>query len=278
MKTLIVTASEIEAEPIKNYFSQSLYKSLGTQPNLYFLSDELGLCVTGVGKINSLINTQLVLEKYNVEQIVVLGIGGGPPSLKIGDVCIATSTLDGDIGYFFDNGERERLKFPVSSLTQETSHKLIEQFKKVAERTKFEEIPREIQDLNQEFQNTENQVSVLEGPIVTGDCFYHGSRLSKYTGNLIKEKFGAKHWLTDMESHALVSLANSKDIPILVVKAMSNYDQPFPSLINKDEDDSQSSEAEKRTESIRKSFKAGGLNYAINNSAKLVLSWLKEKT
>ncbi|WP_078555517.1 5'-methylthioadenosine/adenosylhomocysteine nucleosidase [Bacillus alkalicellulosilyticus] len=56
------------------------------------------LCKSGVGKVNASITTQLLIDKFLVDNIIFTGVAGAlDPDLNVGDVVISTSAMQHDI-------------------------------------------------------------------------------------------------------------------------------------------------------------------------------------
>ncbi|THF74221.1 5'-methylthioadenosine/adenosylhomocysteine nucleosidase [Cohnella fermenti] len=56
------------------------------------------LCKCGVGKVNAAVYTQVLIDRFNVKQVIFTGVAGAvDPELNIGDVVISTSCLQHDI-------------------------------------------------------------------------------------------------------------------------------------------------------------------------------------
>ncbi|MDO4199688.1 MAG: 5'-methylthioadenosine/adenosylhomocysteine nucleosidase [Clostridia bacterium] len=55
------------------------------------------LCLCGVGKVNAAICTQSLIIKYNPDFIINVGVAGGiAPSVKIGDIAVASGVIQHD--------------------------------------------------------------------------------------------------------------------------------------------------------------------------------------
>ena len=50
---------------------------------------EVVIVKSGIGKVNATITTTLLLEKYDIEYVINIGLAGGIPPTKIGDIIIA---------------------------------------------------------------------------------------------------------------------------------------------------------------------------------------------
>jgi adenosylhomocysteine nucleosidase len=62
--------------------------------------EEVVLCYSGVGKVNSAMTTQLLIDHFNVTCMVLTGTSGRLDSnIKIGDIVISMDTLEHDVDF-----------------------------------------------------------------------------------------------------------------------------------------------------------------------------------
>src|SRR5574344_2074967 len=99
MKIGIISAMESEIFNIKtNLKNIRMEKYRNTE---FFIGDyKNNVIITNTcfeGKVNSAMNTQMLIDKYNVDFVINVGVAGGiDKKVKVGDVVIATSTLEHD--------------------------------------------------------------------------------------------------------------------------------------------------------------------------------------
>lgn len=64
---------------------------------IYF-GQEVVVCKSGIGKVNAAINTQILIDRFEVEEIIFTGVAGAAePSLNIGDIVISSSCQQHDM-------------------------------------------------------------------------------------------------------------------------------------------------------------------------------------
>ncbi|MCX7914144.1 MAG: futalosine hydrolase [Thermodesulfovibrionales bacterium] len=104
----IIAATPIELEIILQNLSKS--KPSKSHKTLFYEGYISNLpviaCLCGVGKVNAAHGTTILLEKFNVDSIYTIGIGGAYPSsmLKLGDIAIAEKEIYGDEGLVSKDG------------------------------------------------------------------------------------------------------------------------------------------------------------------------------
>lgn len=93
MKIIIIGAMDVEIEKIIETYNMT--KEVNTNREIYlskYKDKELIVSKSGVGKVNSAINTQYIIDKYNPDYIVNVGIAGSiDKNIKIFDTIISTS-------------------------------------------------------------------------------------------------------------------------------------------------------------------------------------------
>lgn len=56
------------------------------------------VCKSGVGKVNAAVTTQILLDSFDVEQVLFTGVAGAlHPELNIGDIVISSSCIQHDM-------------------------------------------------------------------------------------------------------------------------------------------------------------------------------------
>ncbi|MFV0557328.1 MAG: 5'-methylthioadenosine/adenosylhomocysteine nucleosidase [Enterococcus sp.] len=166
-----------------------------------FISGTLGaheviVVRSGIGKVAASLTTSLLIQNYGVELVINTGSAGGiGPRLSVGDVVLAEQLAYFDVdvtGFGYQFGQ-----LPAGMpLYFEASQSALQQMKTAAERTKQ---------------------AVKTGLIVTGDSFIHQAEkvqtiLAHFPNALACE----------MEGAAIAQTASAFEIPVLVVRAMSD--------------------------------------------------------
>ncbi len=193
----IIGAMDVEIQEVLNNLSKTKNTKIS---NFEITTGKLGkrdivLAKSGVGKVSSAITTQFIIDKYKPKYIINIGIAGSlTDKLKAGDIIIAQNMVQHDFDVtafgnprgYIDNG-----KEPHKPTFFHSDKNLIEKFK----------------------NNIEN---CTIGTIVTGDIFVNNERLKEQ----IRYEFNAD--AIDMESAAIAQTAQRNNIPIIVLKTISD--------------------------------------------------------
>lgn len=126
MKIGIICAMPIELDYLKN---QLQYTSVVLKKQTFYLADygenELVLVVSGVGKVNATVYTQLLIDYFEPNCLLNIGIAGGlHPCLKPLDIVLGDRYSHHDV----DKNQMERL-FPHTSIFK-ADPQLLAKFKK----------------------------------------------------------------------------------------------------------------------------------------------------
>ena len=175
--------------------------------------EEVIIVNSGVGMTNAAMTTQLLIDKYNPEKIIFTGICGGIDSSNhIGDIVIPESWATHDYGYYGKEGflpdsvyvvlpgnERE-----AGVLYFEVDKNLLEKAKSAGQSLKLKPVQERIPQIK------------TGGKGVSGNSFIDQKEKRDY----LKDKFDAE--IVDMESAAVVQVANVNGVPVLVVRSCSD--------------------------------------------------------
>lgn len=154
-------------------------------------------CLSGIGKVNASHAVTLMIERFNLDIIYVIGVGGAYPSsgLNIGDIAIASKEIYGDEG----------LSLTKSFLTMD---ELNLPLLRIDNSFYFNEFPMFIPDYLDELEN--------KGIFIT---------VSSCTGSLnkaleIENKFHAI--CENMEGAAIAHICAIHKIPVIEIRGISN--------------------------------------------------------
>lgn len=151
----------------------------------------------GIGKVNAAICTQLLIDKYNVDAVVNVGVAGA----LHGDLDIADIVISSDAVYHdFDTtvfGHRKGVIPRMDNSYFAADQHLIELAKKAGE-------------------NLEGNHKVFIQRVVSGDQFVCSGDVKKE----IVEEFGA--YCTEMEGAAIAHTCYLNEIPYVVIRAISD--------------------------------------------------------
>ncbi len=191
----IMGAMEIEIELIKSHLTQlqevehaGFKFYIGTYKNVNIV-----LCSCGVGKVNAASCTQMLIDKFQVTEIINTGIAGSLNSnARIGDTVISDNVTYHDV-----RPEQMRTLFPFVDKFQTS-----EELRDIAIRA-FEAC--EIQEINYHL-----------GRIVTGEAFINDSNLKR----TIVERY--QPLCVEMEGGAIGHVAHINNIPFLIIRSISD--------------------------------------------------------
>ncbi len=150
--------------------------------------------VSGIGKVNAAICTQILIDEFDVDVIINVGVAGGVgPDINPGDVVVGTSLLQHDMDatrFGYDLGQIPRMDvFDFKSDPRLVDAALAADF---------------------------DDISITGGIIVTGDQFV---ACPEKADSLVK-LFGAK--ATEMEGASIAQTAYLNKKPFIVVRSISD--------------------------------------------------------
>jgi len=196
MKIGIIGAMREEITPILEIVKN--YKSIEYAKNIYYEAEyngiELVIVYSKIGKVFSTLTASVLIEKFEVEQILFSGVAGAiSPKLKIGDLIYATKLAQHDLditafGHPFGY-------VPEGSVFIETSQKLNQIANEVAK---------------------ESNIEIGKGVIATGDQFIANSERKDW----ILKTFKAD--ALEMEGGSVAVVCDSLKIPFFILRAISD--------------------------------------------------------
>jgi len=202
---------------------------------------------SGVGMTNAAMTTQLLIDKYNPEEIIFTGICGGIDSSNhIGDIVIPDSWATHDYGYYGKDGFiPDSIYVILPGQTEEAGVLFFEADKALLEKGKSAGQNLKLKPVGERMPQVK-----IGGKGVSGNSFIDQKEKRDY----LKEKFDAQ--IVDMESAVVVQVADVNGIPVLVVRSCSDLAGGSGSATASDE--------------LRGFFKV-----AADNSASFVLELIK---
>lgn len=154
---------------------------------------DLVIARAGIGKVNAAICAQFLIDRFNCETIINVGVAGGiGEGVKINDIVISTDCVEHD----FDGGEGVSIIPRMDTSVFVASKKLLEAAKSAAE------------DIN--------GIDIHFGRIVSGDQFIDSAEKK----NWLVKTFGAL--ATEMEGAAIAHTCYVNKIPFLVIRSISD--------------------------------------------------------
>ncbi|MEA3370555.1 MAG: 5'-methylthioadenosine/adenosylhomocysteine nucleosidase [Campylobacterota bacterium] len=196
MKIAIMGAMPEEVAPILEKLGS--YKTTEYANNKYYEATykgvELVIAYSKIGKVFSTLTATTMIQHFGCDRLLFSGVAGGiNPTLKIGDLIVATklSQHDLDITVF----GHPMGYVPEGSVFVESDRELLELSKEVAK---------------------ELGKTVQEGVIATGDQFVHDEK--------VKEGI-VKHFSADaleMEGGSVAVVCDALDVPFFILRAISD--------------------------------------------------------
>ena len=196
----IIVAMQEELEEIKEYVKDINETEI---KHITFIEGKIEeknivLVQCGIGKVNAAMVTQALIDSYNIEYIVNIGVAGAlNPMLNIGDVVIADKLIQHD----FDITAFGHSKGYITGVGNyiETDKTLRNQIKKLI--TKID---------------ATNEYKIKFGTIASGDIFCTDITMKEK----IYTKFNAD--CVEMEGAAIAQVCYLNEIPFIVMRSISD--------------------------------------------------------
>jgi len=202
----ILGALQSELNPLRRY--AHLEKPIRT-PAASFVEGrwhghDIVLVRTGIGKVHAAMATQATLDRYTPERIIVVGSAGAlDESLPLGTVLIPREVAPHDVGSYFPDGFRPGGRMVA---TPEGWKQFVQAFPCASEWVAAALACAR-----------EQNVPAIEGRLVTGDQ----AVFSTAQRDWLRRTFDAL--AVDMESAAIAQVAAAHNVPLLVLRALSDY-------------------------------------------------------
>jgi len=154
------------------------------------------LSKSGVGKVNAAVCTQILIDTFQVDQIIFTGVAGAlHPDLEIGDIVISTAAQQHDMDASALGLEKGTIPFAQASV--------------------FLADPTLIQ-LAEKASEAVTDRKVVQGLILSGDQFIAGGDQAK----ALYEQFNG--YCTEMEGAAVAQVCYMNNLPYVIVRSMSD--------------------------------------------------------
>jgi purine nucleoside permease len=228
----------------ENYFEgQSTEYSIdGYDGTLYLNDDGVAGMIAGMGKAQAAASlTAVLLDKrfdFSSTYIVVSGCGGASPDrATLGDVVIATSLVDYELGHAWselDKPEGTSQTFMRSDSYDRSAYtvlnpSLIASIKNVVKDVELVDCDDAIAYRALYNQSSDVTPSIQYGVSVTGDSYWHGSTASKHADEVVAAySDSATYFMTQMEDSAYGVVAKNFGLEnnLIIVRDVVNFDQP----------------------------------------------------
>ena len=165
----------------------------------------IALALTGIGKAHAAAATQYVIDRYKPETILSCGSAGGlDERCRIGDIIIASRTLQHDYGFLLPEGF---VHFGLHLRQKNRKRKFF---------TAFEADPHLLKSARKLVKAWNDSSKVFSGPLVTGDQ----TIFSAESRALLSGQFEAL--AVDMESAAIAQICKINMVPFLAIRSISD--------------------------------------------------------
>ncbi|MGB5791497.1 5'-methylthioadenosine/adenosylhomocysteine nucleosidase [Poseidonibacter sp.] len=195
-KLAIMGAMEEEIEPLLSHFENVNIVEYANNKfyEVNYNGLEIVIAYSKIGKVFASLTASTMIEKFSCDTLLFSGVAGGiNPELKIGDLIIADKLCQHDLditAFGHPNGY-----VPGGKVFVETNENLRNIAKKVA---------------------NENNISVIEGTIATGDQFVHSVERKEF----IQNTFNAD--ALEMEGASVAVVCDALNIPFFILRAISD--------------------------------------------------------
>ncbi len=154
--------------------------------------------VCGIGKVNSAMNTQKLIERYSPDVVINCGVAGGlDKSLSVLDVVVVKEAQYHDFSPLSLLEEDERLGTSLFRCDPELVSLADAACKKLCESGKLS--------------------GYTVGKVVSGDCFVESDELSRR----LRDEMGAS--CVEMEGAAIAQVCVANGVKFLVLRAISDF-------------------------------------------------------
>lgn len=189
MKIAIVGAMDKEIERYLELYNPEL---IDKQRKIY-VKNGIVISGCGIGKVNSAMMTQHLIDKYNVDVIISSGCAGSLTNeLEVLDVIIPPYVT------YHDFLPERVMRYSVPDEGNIT-------------------VDERLRSLFKEIVESMENVHYVETPICSGDCYVTDNETAK---NIV-ERTGAT--VVDMESASIAHVARKNNIPFITIRTISDF-------------------------------------------------------
>lgn len=196
----IICAMQIEADGIiaisENIKTETYAGMKFTSATLH--GKDIVIVVCGVGKVNASMCTMALIGKYSPDVVINSGVAGAvSPIVSIGDIVVATKSVEHDMNTTVLGDKQGEVSFPNGTVTYFECDKNVSNL--------LANVCRKIPD-----------TKVAQGIIASGDIFV-SERKSRL---VINDRFGAL--ACEMEGAAIGHVCYCCDVPYGIIRAISD--------------------------------------------------------
>ncbi|MDD2384035.1 MAG: 5'-methylthioadenosine/adenosylhomocysteine nucleosidase [Sulfurospirillaceae bacterium] len=196
MQIAIMGAMVEEITPLLEYFNH--YDTVEFAKNKYYVTSYKGLDIilaySKIGKVNASLTAATLIERFGAQKLLFSGVAGAVnPSLKIGDLIVATKLAQHDLDITAFGHPHGYV--PEGAVYVESDSHLLTLAKRVAE---------------------QKDLHVQEGIIATGDQFICDSVKKEWIGTT----FNAD--ALEMEGASVAVVCDALHVPFFILRAISD--------------------------------------------------------
>lgn len=197
-KIAVICAMDKELLYIREHFGAKITDEKNNIYQARLDGHEIIASVCGIGKVNSAISTQRIIDRYSPDYVINVGIAGGlDRSLSVLDMVVARDTMYHDFYPLSLLEEDDNIKASVFRCDE----KLVSLAEKVCS----------------DFKEKGKIANFVTGRIVSGDCFVEDNEKSR----ILREDY--KGSCVEMEGAAISQTCIVNNIPFLVIRSISDF-------------------------------------------------------
>lgn len=213
----------------------------GVDEPLRYTTDGLGIVPTGIGKTAAATTTTALLtsDRLDLSDTLVLtvGVAGGPPSLAIGSVVVASAVLDWDDKCRFADPDSDTVPLARNPYTEgegvfRLSDESVQAAMDAAADVALERVDSSASAVSLPSEIPDSPV-VTTGTNVCGDELWHGAQLAEQVEWLVANADSAgqlePYRATEMEDAGTARALSQFDAleQYVNIRGISNYDRPL---------------------------------------------------
>lgn len=189
MEIAIIGAMDKEIERYLELYNPELVDS----ERKIYIKDSVVIAGSGIGKVNSAMMTQHLIDKYNVNLVISSGCAGSlTNNLKVLDVIIPQYVT------YHDFLPERIMRYSVPDEGNIT-------------------VDERLRNLFKETVESMDNVHYVETPICSGDCYVTDNE----TAENIVDRTGAT--VVDMESASIAHVARKNSVPFITIRTISDF-------------------------------------------------------
>ena len=195
-KLAIMGAMQEEIEPLLAHFEDVKVTEFANNKyyELTYKGLEIVVAYSKIGKVFASLTASTMIEKFGCDTLLFSGVAGGiNPTLKIGDLIVANKLCQHDLD--------------ITAFGHPHGY--------VPEGAVYVETSKELRQIAFDVAH-ENNISVIEGTIATGDQFVHSSERKEF----IESTFKAD--ALEMEGASVAVVCDALNVPFFILRAISD--------------------------------------------------------